>query len=88
MRNNHEYRKNFLSQSVVEEWNNLPDGVKEARAVQIFKHRYRRHADDTGARLREQGDANKMKKNATEPGHPHQGPTWTTEDHLTSIPSM
>ena len=49
MRNNHEYRNNFLNQSVVEEWNNLPDGVKEARAVQIFKHRYRRHADDTVA---------------------------------------
>ena len=34
---------------------------------------------DTVAPARE-GD-----KGATEPQHPHQGPTWTAEDHLTSI---
>ena len=36
MRNNHEYRNNFFSQRVVEEWNSLPDVVKESRTVQIF----------------------------------------------------
>ena len=47
MRNNHEYRNNFFSQRVVEEWNSLPDVVKESRTVQMFKRRYWRHTEGT-----------------------------------------
>ena len=32
-------RKNFFSQRVVEPWNNLPDSVKAAESVNIFKNR-------------------------------------------------
>ena len=49
MRNNHEYRNNFFSQRVVEEWNSLPDVVKESRTVQMFKRRYWRHTEGTVA---------------------------------------
>ena len=35
-----EVRKNFFSQRVVSEWNNLPTEVVEATSVNIFKNRY------------------------------------------------
>ena len=44
-RANHEYRKNYFSLRVIEDWNELPDTVKEARNVSAFKCLYRRHRD-------------------------------------------
>ena len=43
VRTQHEFRRNFFSVSVIEEWNNLPDNVKEAANVGQFKRLYRRH---------------------------------------------
>ena len=41
----HEYQKNFFSLRVINDWNELPDMVKEARNVSAFKRFYRRHRD-------------------------------------------
>jgi hypothetical protein len=41
-RSEHEYRRHFFSQRVVDEWNPHPDYVKEARNVPCFKRLYRR----------------------------------------------
>ena len=43
VRTPHEYRKNFFSVRVIEEWNNLPDATKEAANVGQFKRLYRRY---------------------------------------------
>ena len=43
VRTQHEYRRNFFSVRVIEEWNNLPDATKEAANVGQFKRLYRRH---------------------------------------------
>ena len=48
-RANHEFRKNFFSARVVEEWNSLPDTVKEAANVTCFKRLYRRYLERTVA---------------------------------------
>ena len=50
-RSHHEYRRNFFSQRVVEEWNSLPDQVKSARNAQCFKRLYRRHTEGIAAPL-------------------------------------
>jgi hypothetical protein len=42
-RNEHEFRRNFFSQRVVDSWNCLPDHVKAARNVESFKRQYRRN---------------------------------------------
>lgn len=42
-RSQHEYRKNFFSVRVIDEWNKLPDTTKEAANVGQFKRLYRRH---------------------------------------------
>jgi len=44
-RGQHEFRNNFFSLRVTEEWNGLPDIVKEASTVQAFKRQYRRHQE-------------------------------------------
>ena len=44
-RANHEYRRNYFSLRVIDDWNELPDTVKEARNVSAFKRLYRRHRD-------------------------------------------
>jgi hypothetical protein len=41
-RSEHEYRRHFYSQRVIDDWNSLPDHVKEARNVHCFKRLYRR----------------------------------------------
>ena len=43
VRTQHEYRRNFFSVRVIEEWNNLPDATKEAANVGQFKRLYWRH---------------------------------------------
>ena len=43
VRSQHEYRKNFFSVRVIDEWNKLPDTTKEAANVGQFKRLYRRH---------------------------------------------
>ena len=43
VRTQHEYRRNFFSVRVIEEWNNLPDATKEAANVGQFKRLYRRY---------------------------------------------
>ena len=48
-RSQHEYRKNFFSIRVVEDWNNLPDKLKEASTVSCFKRLYRGHIVGTVA---------------------------------------
>jgi len=45
----HEYRRNFFSVRVIEEWNALPDRVKEAGTTVQFRRLYRRHAEGTVA---------------------------------------
>ena len=47
MPSQHEYRRKFFSQRVIEGWNALPDLVKEARSVEGFKRLYRRHIEGT-----------------------------------------
>jgi hypothetical protein len=42
-RSEHEYRRHFISQRVVEEWNSLADHVKEARNMACFKRTSSRH---------------------------------------------
>ena len=44
-RSNHEYRKNFFTVRVTDEWNNLTDSVKDARNVPYFKRLLRRHKE-------------------------------------------
>ena len=44
-RADHEYRRNYFSLRVIDDWNELPDTVKEARNVSAFKRLYRRHRD-------------------------------------------
>ena len=36
----HEFRNNFFSSRVTDEWNGLPDNIKEARTVSSFKRLY------------------------------------------------
>jgi len=38
-----EIRRNFFSNRVVEEWNLVPKGIKNARSVQSFKRAYKNH---------------------------------------------
>ena len=54
-RGQHEYRTNFFSIRVTEDWNELPDNVKSAKSVQIFKRLYRRHREGTVAPTRGAG---------------------------------
>ena len=42
-RSNHEFRRNFYSQRVIDPWNELPDQLKEAKSVASFKRQLRRH---------------------------------------------
>ena len=42
---NHEYRRDFFSQRVIERWNVLPTVVKAAPTVSQFKRLYRRHLE-------------------------------------------
>ena len=42
-RSNNEFRKQFFSSRVVEDWNRLPDTVKEAKTTSAFKRLHRRH---------------------------------------------
>ena len=42
-RSQHEYRRNFFSLRVTEDWNSLPDAVKSARTADSFKRQYWRH---------------------------------------------
>ena len=44
-RSSHEFRRNFFTNRVVAEWNGLPDAVKEARCVSMFKRLYRHHQE-------------------------------------------
>ncbi len=39
-RSEHEYRRHFFSQRVADDWNSLPDHVKQARNVPCFKRLY------------------------------------------------
>ena len=34
---------------VIEDWNSLPDSVKEAGSAAVFKHQYRGHREGTVA---------------------------------------
>ena len=52
-RSNHEFRANFFSSRVIEDWNNLPNAVKEATSAERFKRQYRRHQVGTVAPARE-----------------------------------
>jgi hypothetical protein len=45
-RGNHEFRRGFFSLRVVENWNHLPDSVKEATSAGAFKNRYRQHIEN------------------------------------------
>ena len=46
---NHEFRNRFFSSRVIDEWNGLPNEVKEANSATIFKRLYRRHRVGTVA---------------------------------------
>ena len=46
---NHEFRNRFVSSRVIEEWNGLPNEVKEANSATILKRPYRRHRMGTVA---------------------------------------
>ena len=46
---NHEFRKRFFISRVIEEWNSLPNEVKEANSATIFKRLYRCHRVGTVA---------------------------------------
>ena len=48
-RSHHEFRKNFFTVRITDEWNSLPDSVKEARNITCFKRLYRRHTAGTVA---------------------------------------
>ena len=48
-RSHREFRKNFFTVRITDEWNSLPDSVKEARNVTCFKRLYRRHTAGTVA---------------------------------------
>ena len=48
-RSNHEYRANFFSTRVIDDWNKLPNKVKEAATAENFKRQYRRHLEGTVA---------------------------------------
>ena len=41
----HEFRRNFFSSRVIEQWNSLPVEVRDAPTVSSFKRLYRRHGD-------------------------------------------
>ena len=45
----HEFRNRFFTVRVIDEWNNLPDSVKEASKAAVFKRQYRRHREGTVA---------------------------------------
>ena len=45
----HEFRNRFFTVRVIDEWNNLPDAVKEASTAAVFKCQYRRHREGTVA---------------------------------------
>jgi hypothetical protein len=44
-----EVRRNFLSNRVVESWNQIPSDVKNARNVRVFKRLYRAHREAQAA---------------------------------------
>ena len=46
---NREFRNRFFSSRVIDEWNGLPNEVKEANSATIFKRLYRRHRVGTVA---------------------------------------
>ena len=48
-RSHHEFRNNFFSSRVADEWNALPDDIKSARTVNGFKCLYKRHRESTVA---------------------------------------
>jgi hypothetical protein len=48
-RGNHEFRRGFFSHRVVDNWNLLPDAVKEATSAGAFKNRYRQHLETSAA---------------------------------------
>ena len=48
-RSSHEYRSNFFSTRVIDDWNKLPNNVKEAATAGNFKRQYRRHLVGTVA---------------------------------------
>ena len=48
-RSHHEFRDNFFSSRVADEWNALPDDIKSARTVNGFKCLYKRHRESTVA---------------------------------------
>ena len=48
-RGQHEYRRNFFSLRVIEEWNSLPVTVRDAPTVSSFKRQYRRHLEAMAA---------------------------------------
>jgi hypothetical protein len=39
----HDYRRNFFSNKVIDTWNRLPDAVKAAKSAAGFKNQYRQH---------------------------------------------
>ena len=43
VRNRLDIRKNFFSQRVINDWNNLPVDVVEARSLNSFKNQYDKH---------------------------------------------
>ena len=45
----HEFRNRFFTVRVIDEWNSLPDSVKEAGTAAVFKRQYRRHREGTVA---------------------------------------
>ena len=45
----HEFRRNFFSSRVIEQWNSLPVEVRDAPTVSSFKRLYRRHVEGTVA---------------------------------------
>ena len=48
-RGQHEYRRNFFSLRVIEEWNSLPVTVRDAPTMSSFKRQYRRHLEAMAA---------------------------------------
>jgi hypothetical protein len=83
-RSEHEYRRHFFSQRVVDEWNSLPDHVIEARNVPCFKRLYRRTRLTAGPAWCP--DVRRTSGTAGTPSrHPHHGSTRAAEDSSTSI---
>ena len=69
---------------MIEEWNGLPNEVKETNSATNFKRLYRRHCmgRHSGALLRMKRTTEQL-ISATELRHRHQGPMRTADDQQT-----